>query len=260
MAEPTWEETTELEPSWDETEEAPFLQAGPLTIKRNPLDVDWLGAAGKEITKPLDPSAKAALENPLMGAFSPAVGAGAAAAAARGAGMVREGAEALATSPIPEAVANATNVVGKTKGLAERLAGAIGDKLPQGMKAPLDWATEVAGRHAAYSNPVTGIPQGVSDAANLTSKAQKGLAWALDKVPQGMMTKVAAPAASVAAEALVRRKSDDPVETIAKLRGTRFQKQVQDAAARGDDAYRATIFMLGQQYPEFRELTSKPSP
>lgn len=260
MAEPSWDDTTELVPSWDDTAEKPWLEAGPLTIKKSPMDVDWLGAAGHEFTKELDPSAKAALENPLMGAFSPAVGAAGVAGAARAGGMVRNAAEGLATSPIPEVVANATNVVGKTKGLAERLAGAIGEKLPAGMKAPLDWATEVAGRHAAYSNPVTGIPQGISDTANVASKAQKGLAWALDKVPAGATSKVAGPAAAAGVQAMIgRRDSTDPVDLLSKARGTRFEKQLRDSLQRGKDSYRATVFMLGQQYPEFRELTGQTS-
>lgn len=110
-----------------------------------------------------------------------------------------------ATSPIPDKISKATNVVGGLKGKLGTFVGAVGDSLPPAAQKTIDLVSGAIGRKAAYSNPVTGIPQAISDTAKGVSFAQKGLAAGLDKVPN--ITNQVAPVVKTAAGLGVAKKN-----------------------------------------------------
>lgn len=187
---------------------------------RNPLDVDWIGAIKHEFTKEPDPSAKAVLDNTLLSSVTPAgatgLGATAASIGKRALGAV----ESFATSPIPEKIAAATDVVGKAKGFASKVIGGLSEHLSPAAQRTANVMTEIAGRKAAYSNPLTAIPQAVSDTARVAKGAQKGVAWILDNAPQKL---------------------------------GKFAQPLRAAADRGGSALATTSFLLQQSDPEFQE-------
>lgn len=187
---------------------------------RNPLEVDWLGAIKNEFTKPLDPSAKAALANPMTQmlageAAGPLIGAGARA--------VGNFATRLATSPIPKKIADATNMVGKVKGIASNLAGEFSESMGPRSKQVVDFISGLAGRKAAYAIPGSNFAQGVSDTARGVEVAQKGLVWVLDNAPQklgkyaGVLKKAAqAGPAAMATTNFLLQQSDPEYQRVLK--------------------------------------------
>lgn len=201
----------------------PWLEAGPVRIEKSPFDVNWLGAAKDSFSAPMDPSAKAAVSGPL-GYMAGSIAGGAATSKALGAvGSVAKGAaEKFATSPLPGKIADATNVVGKGKGLVEKFTGMVGDNLSPRTKQVMDYVSGAVGRKAAYSNPVTGVPQAISDTAKVAQGAQKGMAWLLDNAPEKL-----GKFASVAKEAL---------------------------ASGGPQALATTEFILSQSSPEYQKI------
>lgn len=176
----------------------------------------WEAIKG-EFTKPLDPSAKAALSNPLMSGFSPAVSG---AVGIAGKGLVNA-AERFATSPLPKKISDATNVVGGTKGLLGKIGDAVGAKLPDKASKAIDLVTGLLGRKGAYTNPLTGVPQGISDAAKGVQGAQKGVAWLLDNAPQ----------------------------TLGK-----YGARLQEAAKQGPGALAALDILMQKQDPQYMKL------
>lgn len=160
--------------------EKPWFEAGPLKIQKSPLDVDWFHAAGNEVTKEMDPSARAGTSNPFL---QMAGGEAAAGLVSKGVGAVKPLVEKFATSPLPSKIAEATNVVGKGKGLAQKIVTGLGDDLSPTAKKVFDAVSGVAGRKAAYSNPITAIPQGISDTARAVEGGQRTAAWLLDNAP-----------------------------------------------------------------------------
>lgn len=215
---------------------------------RNPLDVDWIGAIKNEFTKPMDPSAKAALENPLMGAAGPA----ASAAVGAGGNVAKHIATRFATSPLPKKVSDATNVVGAAKGMAGKFLGLAGDNLPPAAKRITDLVSGTIGRKAAYSNPVTAIPQGISDVAKGVTFAQKGMATALDKgapLISGATKAVGAAAGAASAKPLVNRMLEESPDRLGK-----FAPALQSAAQRGESALASTHFLLSQSDPEYQAI------
>lgn len=116
------------------------------------------------------------------------------------------GLEQISTSPIPGKIANATNVIGKSKDLASRLLDRFGDSVPEGVKRVADVVSGAAGRAAVYKTPL-GLIQGVSDTSKAVSGAQKGAAWLLDKTPQQLtpLLKKSSPAAIGLLESLIQK-------------------------------------------------------
>lgn len=205
----------------------PWAQVGPVTVQNNPMDVDWMQALKDTATKGLHPDATemTVASNPLL-MMSGVPGQAAASLASKGASAIAkpaaELAERVATSPLPEQIANATNVTGHIKDFAGKILPKISENLPEGaMRSFTDVATGALGRKAAYSNPLTAIPQGISDVAQVASKGQKGLAWMLDNAPQRL---------------------------------GKFLPVLKSAAARGTDALATTSFILQQTEPEFQQI------
>lgn len=216
---------SEIDPAEIQPDDDPGFGKTADGSMRNPLDVDWIGAIKNEFTKPLDPSAKAALGNPAVMQL-----AGQAGASAIGAGLSKVTpvfkaiSERFATSPLPSKISEATNVVGKGKTIAEKFVGSIGESLPGGAKKAMDVFSGVAGRKAAYSNPVTGVPQLISDSARAVSGAQKGVAWILDNAP----------------------------DKLGKFAGI-----LQKAKAAGPSAFATANFLLQSKNPEYQEILKK---
>lgn len=171
-------ELEEAEYQASQKQKGPWAKVGPVTIEKNPADVDWLGVVKNEFTKEPPAGSTSVMDNPLLAVSAPA---GAATAAGKG---VLSAAEQIATSPLPGKIAKATDMVGRGKSLLGRLGKVLPEVMPKGAAGKvLNAATEVAGRRAAYSNALTGIPQGISDTARVVQAGQKGLAMALDKAP-----------------------------------------------------------------------------
>jgi hypothetical protein len=131
----------------------PWAQAGPITVQKNPADVNWLGEAKKGLIDQFftgDPNQRvnslSVGSNPLfaMSGIPEATVEGAAQLTPKVTGFIKGGLERLATSPIPQRIAN--TVSGIAKGVP------FGGEL---------------------SKPVQALPE-----------AQKGVAWALDHAPQ----------------------------------------------------------------------------
>lgn len=136
---------------------------------------------------------------------------------------IKSGAEGLATTPLFDKVANATNVVGKGRDFISKVTAPIMDQLSPGVKKAADVATAVAGRFGAYKTPLAPV-QAVSDAASVASGAQKGLAWLMDNAPDKL---------------------------------GKFAPALKEAASRGSKALAATSFILQQREPEFVKILSQ---
>lgn len=186
---PTWDETEEISadtpsfestaaidaPAWDDTiaeEDAvdaePWLEMGPLKVQKNPMDVNWFGAAKKKFGDEFfsgdgKSQSMSVADNPLLttSAVPQAAGGAAAAGLSKVGNFIRSGAERFATSPLPGQIASKTD-----------LAGRVG--------------SNVLGRVAAYSTPGAKYIQGVSDSMRGVQGAQKGVAWALDNTPEAL--------------------------------------------------------------------------
>jgi hypothetical protein len=234
--EPTWDETSEVSdaPSWDDTvaeedvieqipptePKGPWFEAGPLRIEKSPMDVDWVAAAKEKWNDP-NPYAAAGTENPLLWeAAAPAIASG----ISKVGGALKSGAEAFATSPVPQKISDATNVTGMAKSYANKVFDAISSKLPQAVQTTGDLASGLAGRKVAYSNPFTAIPQGISDTAKATQFAQKGTAWLLDNAPEKLGP---------------------------------FLQVLKNAAAESPAALATTDFLLSQKDAEYQKLKKK---
>lgn len=189
---------------------------------KDPLTLGfWADAVKNEFTKPLDPSASAALSNPLMGAFSPAAGAAAGAAVSGlGRGAVNA-AEKFATSPLPGKISDATNMVGAAKGLFSKAIGAAGESLPPVAKKAADLFSGGIGRSAAYSNPFTAAPQAISDSARVVKGAQGIVAKMLDSSPEKL---------------------------------GKFATVLKSAAEKGPSALATTEFILSKTDPAYQKL------
>jgi hypothetical protein len=152
----------------------PWFEAGPVRIEKSPLDVDWVAAAKDKWNQP-NPNT-----NPLL---AEAAAGPIAAGLSKVGSMALGGLERAATSPLPKAVADATNVTGKVKSFAANALKVLPEMSP-GTQKIADFISGAAGRNAAYSNPVTAVPQAISDSARVVQGGQKSLAWILDHTPE----------------------------------------------------------------------------
>lgn len=188
---------------------------------RNFKDIDWFGAVKNEFTKPLDPSAKAALGNPFLTTLAGEAAGPLISAAAKPIGSIASKiAERFATSPLPGKIADATNVVGKTKGFAQKILGPAMKEMGPTASKVFDSISGFEGRKLAYSNPLTAIPQAVSDASKAVGGAQKATAWIMDNA-------------------------------------TKFAPVLQKAAAAGPSALATTSFILQQRDKDYQDLVKK---
>lgn len=135
---------------------------------RNPLDVDWLSAIKNEFSGARDTGGnyKAALDNPLMGAFGPAAAAGSAAAVSRVGAKAVQGLERVATSPIPAKMAH-----GAEQSLAALLKKTGASK---SVSRPIEF---VLGKGLDLVNPI-------GQSGRIGQGAQKAIAMALDNSPK----------------------------------------------------------------------------
>lgn len=169
----------------------------------------------------MDPSARAAINGPLGYMAGPVAGdALAAKAISAGTGAL----ERFATSPVPSKVSDATNVVGHGKDFVDKFLHLNADKLNPAVRSGLDAISGAVGRKAAYSNPVTAVPQGISDVAKGVTYAQKGAAYLLDKTPEVL---------------------------------GQYLPAIKSAASKGPTALAATEFLLQQTSPGFQEILKK---
>lgn len=199
-----------------------FYASGRYRVKDPLSPSEWVKSIKHEFTKPLDPSAAAAVNGPL-GYLAGQVAGNAATAKALGAvsGTVKTGMEKFATSPLPKKISDATNVVAKGKGFASKIFDSIGDEMGPQAKKVMDFIGSVGGRKAAYSNPISGVPQAVSDASKVVQGAQKGAAWLLDNAPDKL---------------------------------GKFASVLSKAKAQGGTALATTEFLLSQKDPEYQEV------
>lgn len=130
-------------------------------------------------------------------------------------------AEEIATNPLLEKGIQATNITGKAKGLASELVKKVGGDLGLNSKAT-DVITGVIGRKAAYSTPLTGTIQGISDAGRVV---QKGALITAENLPK-----------------------------IAPYLG-KYAKPLMEAAQRGGTALAARHYILQQTQPEYQSIT-----
>ena len=140
--------------------------------------------------------------------------------AGKAAPAVKNLAEEAATNPTLTKIGNATDVIGHTKGVANKLAN-IAMKMPEMpelAKKAIDFGGGVVGRKLAYSNPLTGTAQGISDAAKATQLAGKGVAESLENMIPRM---------------------------------GKYSSVLQQALARGSDSLASTHFVLQQTDPEY---------
>lgn len=254
----------------------PFFSAGGVTIGKNPLDVDWLGATKEEFTKQPPPGSMVA-DNPLLAASTVA------SAVPAAAGLVGKGAtnlaERFATSPLPKKIADATNVTGHAKGIAGKLldmASVGGNNMSPVAKKVIDSISGLEGRKLAYSNPYTAIPQGISDASRLAEKSQPVVAKILDRTSQ-LASKYGSDAGSFAGQSagvaatvpfvmkqgeLLSPKSEakgamvtaDNLPNISHKLG-RYAPLLEKAAQRGgQSAVATTHFLLSQDDPQYQKL------
>ncbi len=161
------------------------------------------------------------LDNPIFGNSVPG-GVVSRAAGALG-DVATSAATKFATSPLPGKISDATNVVSHGKNLASKFMSSM-PELPGKLGTARDLVTGAIGRKFAYSNPVTGLAQGVSDAAKVTQKAQQGVAWILDNAPQKL---------------------------------GKFAPALQNAAQKGAGALATTDFILSQSNPEYQSMKKK---
>lgn len=148
---------------------------------------------------------------------------GAAAGLQKAAPAIQNIAEEVATNPGLTKIIKATDVADQTRGLTSKILNkfAGSDALDS---TPAKVVSGVFGRKAAYSNPLSGVSQGVSDAGRVL---QKGAQLTAENLP-----------------------------TLLPQLG-RYGKVLQDAAARGSQSLAATDFVLQQQEPEYYEMRQK---
>ena len=147
-----------------------------------------VGAVGNsDSSDPATLAKQAAMGGAMTGAAGAAMGAAAQSPVGKYIGDRLSGAaENFATTPLFNKVADATNIVGKTKGLVGKLAGS--GILPESIQPAADAVSGAAGRMAAYKSPLAPI-QAVSDASRGMSFLQDGVAKALD-LTEGQFSRI----------------------------------------------------------------------
>lgn len=137
-------------------------------------------------------------------------------------GAVKAGAEKFADSA-PEMVGNAIRKGGDTLRLpllTEKATGAIADRIAKPAEDLTRSAISRFTGRATESAAETAAP-GIGDASFWTGAT---------------------------------RPSSEPAHVLSKMTGSQFEAPLKSALQRGDDAYRSMVFLLGQQFPEFRKL------
>lgn len=201
----------------------PFAKRNPLANKiRAALgtDTDSEYFPSEVSSAPRKPVEMTVADNPLL-SWSGAGTTAAVGAASKSLPVMSHIAQKFATHPGPAALEKATNVTGAVKGLMGKASDLFQRAVPENLKPVADFVTGVAGRHAAYSNPVTGFSQGVSDVAKVTKGAQSVVAKLLDSAP---------------------------------ARLGKFAPILQQAATRGGQALATTDFLLQQTDPEYQQV------
>jgi hypothetical protein len=149
---------------------------------------------------------------------------------------LKSGAQKLADNA-PQMVGNAIRKGGETfrlPFLSEKATGAIADHVAE----PAENLTR------SLINRFTGTAgEGATDAAGAVAEGVPK-----DWFFRGGAAREAGHAAFV---------NQEPAEVIAKAANTQFAAPLQQALQRGDDAYRSMVFLLGQQYPQFRKLMTE---
>jgi hypothetical protein len=137
-------------------------------------------------------------------------------------GAVKAGAEKLADDA-PEMVGNAIRKGGETfrlPFLSEKATGTIADRIAQPAEDLTRSAISRFTGRATESAAETAAP-GIGDASFWTGAT---------------------------------RPPSEPAHVLSKVTGSQFEAPLKSALQRGDDAYRSMVFLLGQQYPQFRKL------
>ncbi len=194
-------------------------------------------AAGKEVaglgkhyllgdqapsTEPLDVAGRVA-GNAAEGAAAELAGPLVGSIGAKVAPVLKSAAESFATSSIPSKVAKYTNATGLIKDTASKIFEGVTPNLSPRSKQVADFITGAAGRKFAYSNPVTGIPQAVSDAAQGVKASQSAVAKLLDAAPHKL---------------------------------GKYAPVLKAAAERGGQALATTNFLLQSRDPEYQKIVT----
>ena len=166
--------------------------------------------------------------------------------------------ERMATSALPSKISKATDVTGATKNFIQKQLPALGANLPEPIRKTLDAGAGLVGRKVAYSNPVTGIAQGVSDSARVAGVGQKGIAYALDKAPAGMAQGISNFAGNaggaVTAAVTPPPKSTNPVNRLKSAPDPKIQMYGSILEkAKQDGTYGSQYYMIVNNHPEIKK-------
>lgn len=165
--------------------------------------------------------------------------------------------ENAATSPVLDKVANATNMVGKSKQLISKITDQLGDTIPPSMKATADMASGAAGRAAVYHTPL-GAVQGVSDLARAGTMAQKGLASAIDNAPAGTAEALGSAGGFAATDPVSKSLMSTNIWTpgqISRISQSPYHQILKNAGeSGGPDGMSTAHYILQQTDPKYQEL------
>lgn len=151
-----------------------------------------------------------------------------------------------------------------TKAIAEPVVDKVGSLVRTGAQNLVDKAPEMVGNGIRKAGENVRIPflseKATGAIANRVAEpAQNFVKSALERFT-GRATEGAGEAVASTASnpefwtGGVTRQAQEPAQVLSKVSGSQFEAPIKSALQRGDDAYRSIVFLLGQQFPEFRKM------